>query len=515
MKKKVLTYSELESFIADIQTTSIDFVDARSDLFKDDWHSIFGKVAVMIDQKEVWIDSSPHYLATCMEKLNGIVNGISAEKISNHLNPMNYYWDSFVGTAISKLFISDPNNPKYLNLIGLWLLKTTYGIIKDMFKVIGDNLGWGNTHFVVIQNIVIERALIFGSEKTSVNSTLSRSGIDALLDPFLRGSTSPELIQWSDRLTRISQNNNNVSSKRFHYTSSNRKTSCDLIYKAFTNIHPLTENLSNENRLHYFLFWHQVLKELKYEWQGLADDDDRNPYLEHDSWKMSHLCLTILFATNEENPNSFWKEMFEHGVKLNEWLSRFLEHYHRYGMAYRSLKSNYEVQHHQMLDHAYKTSAWRDSSWPPHREMWFSLHSVSKTLIDPIWNQPLTQFHTDLWSRISPWVFKTKFQPELLNMIIQILRTPAGECLIHDGLKIIEDYFLFYNRVKNTPIPAGIVFTTFEYYDSLAKSMSYLWEKQRFRIEHDVVTYKRFKYVIKELAFTRNPMGLILLDILG
>ena len=497
---------------------------------------IFGGCAVLVYHQQVWLESHPQYLEWITKTIQVNLEAYPYEqrKYEFKRSDIGYSELAFVTRIVAKLWVSDPQNKLYRKLLGLALMKGTYGTIQLLFKNIAKHYSWSSPDFIQVQNLLVNwcvgtyrhyqqqswlrsmaripnryrfppknwRLRFYSAGKAKKHFDLTQFA-QRKLKEFVNDHTEQVLINWAMlRKNRMSKR------QHWHYEDKGKASSLKepgidthLLMNAYASIPSPSPNTRQSDYTHLLLFWNQVVEQITFEWGEVNPECARFDIFREDfyNWALERLALTIFDITPENNPERYWKPLLAYGDQARDWLDLFL------GLCFivsKDRKDNYDrffAEWAKMVAFAYQQNNWRYFS------LWKSLLGFSDFL-KKSWTRECQAFWQRAAGNILTWFTNHTTYESSMTDLADLLRTEAGEVLLTEGIGLIKQHLEWRQQPDSQEEIREYHSKNLE--TSLELTASYLWDHHHQPIINDPEVFAAFKAMVTYLVACQNAIGL-------
>tara|TARA_R110002050_G_scaffold75090_1_gene161023 strand:+ start:1044 stop:6320 length:5277 start_codon:yes stop_codon:yes gene_type:complete len=490
--------------------------------------SVLGGGALLILNKNVWIDKYPDILEWIIEYVDKVLLDYSMDRHDMSQIGMGHSWSQFTANILAMLWPTDLNNKSLKKQIALLLTKASYDTIKILFVSLSKYLKWSDKSFIQIQNLVIIWSSILYKDykqsqnynsianqedlKTTHNDLILDEHREKLLNDFVDNKINSTLIDWSKLRTvepKIKQRNWRHDSD---FTIGNKPgIDLEMLQHAFSSI-PEIEIVDDKERKYLLNLWKQITEQIVFELGNI----DENTKQQEDYPNQFHIwalqkipkLVSQIKPTDNIKADFFWKQILQYGHLASHWVDIFCLHYFLNNIENKEYHSGFFKEWKKMIAYASECKTWNYKRHYRENEIWESLMGVSSSMIKLWDNDDYIDFFKKVILEDIKLMNKKANDQDIIYKVLLVLKTKPGLYTLKEGIDIINKYLNFRKILDKIGTPDGFVRVDFEHEDALAQTTSFLWENHRDRIINNVLTLNGFKQIILFLVANQNPIGI-------
>lgn len=487
--------------------------------------SVLGGCAVLVFNKEVWIDNHPEILKWIIDYVNQVLLNYSFNKNDFTQAGMGYSWSAFTARILASLWANDLINKNLRKQIGLLLFKSPYDTIQLLFLSLSRYLKWSDSNFIQIQNLVILWSLALDKDNRSsysksltgkLKDELKRFNLDnyreKILKDFINNKIDVSLINWSKLRPILPKK------KKRHWDHNSDNTignesglDLEMIKHAFTSF-PTVDQLEGAERVYIINFWKQIINQIVFE---LGDIDQNS--LELDDypnqfhiWALERISKLVieLEPTDSLSAEYFWKAILQYGYFACDWIDIFFTDFFLHNIEKKETHNTFFFEWNKMILFANESKNWTSKRNYHRKEIWQSLMGLSTNVFNCWKNDDYYVFFERVVIEDIKWFKKSTHDQDIIYKIILVLKTKPGLFAVKDGIKIISRHLELRSIGDKLGTPIGYVKVDFKYEDALAQTVSLLWENHKEKINNDIEVLSNFKEIVLFLVANQNSIGL-------
>lgn len=490
--------------------------------------SVLGGCAILVSNKE-WTDAHPETLKCIMDYTKDVLTKYSVNRHDIMQADLGHSWQAFTARILALLWMNDLPNKVFRRLLGILILKSSYSNLELLFTLISKHLKWSNEDFIQVQNLVLlwSLALDKNNRKEYSNTTNGKIGkefkgfnlnkyAEQILNDFITSKISKTLLDWSKQRPAIpKRKRKNWGHDTDTRTGNEPGIDTEMIKHIFGSI-PSLNAIDGEERKYVLLFWKQIVDQIIFELGEVKTDmeEGRDYPNSFHYWAIDRITEVISEIRKEDDlqPENYWKEIFQYGYSAGSWIDYFCMRFFTFNIPKKDRHDAFFEEWHKMIAHAYSCNTWTLKGKYGRKEIWKAIMGLTDIIL-LYWKN---EDYLDFFERIVPenikWAQKHIGNQDIVGNIIYILKTKPGLTVIKDGLQIINSYLNLRKAADNLETPKGYVRVDFKYEDSLATTVSFLWESHKEMINGDIAILNNFKEIVTFLVARQNAIGLELQD---
>jgi len=534
-KGKKYTYEEILLLWNEIQiATEEEINEIHNDIGSHDLNNIFGKLAILVLNKDIWVEKNPDFLTWTINYTGKILLQFNANLREQHIGNMGLSWMSFVVEFVPILWIENPNNKQLRKLISTCLFKSNYQEVQSLFSNIAKLLKWSEPQFIQVQNLAILKSIALtkhykeiekrrfnpiGKKQKNIRKFISKIGLEKLFyknsayglfnintciekhqKDFVAGKISLIPINWKElRLITKLNNRNRFNS---NVEIGNRKESgidTELIHHAFRTIPKIDKNISDNDYAFILSFWDKVMNQIIFELGDITINatllqDRPNDFI---NWAFDQLTILILDIRNEAEAEKYWKPILQYGVTATHWVELFTDSFYNMNIDRKEKYDRFFRERNKMIEFAEISKFWNESDYDG-QDIWKSLLGLSD--IEFIsWKYDYKDFWEKGKSQVILWLKNNSENRQIIETLIHLINTKSGIILYKDGLPIILSHIVNKQNGKST---------NSDFDEKLAQTISYLWENVEDELRNDEPIFKTYKEILTYLVSKQNSIGI-------
>lgn len=486
-----------------------------------EYDSLFGGCALLEHVKPVWNDHHPDWQDWIQSLIEGYVNQLQVQPRELPTSNMDFSVEAFLSRLIVNRWLSNPEEPKGKSLVAQALLKAPRNFISPVFKLISEKLKWNDPRFVQVQNLVIEWSVglykfymtpkFNEQEKKKAEAPLLKA-YEQLLNSFVKGKSPSTLIDWS--VKRIEEAKRDRSyTRRSQSIVQGRESGIDtsLIHMAFTALPQPTPDTSADEYAYILKFWDAIVEQLTFEFGEISDDageykDNYND--DFKKWATKELAQLMLNMNAEDRPERYWKPILDYGFIAGSWVDSMADHFWRYGVDKREKYDWFVSEWDKMLLYVKDLETWKPK-WRYHgsSNIENALLGLSDIMMGHVWKADYSPLMDLVSKSLLAWIAPRFVNQSLIGRLIRLMRYESGTSLIKPGILLLKMHFEYRAKFNEENTNKDISLREFEHNDSLATTLSYLWENHRSTIKGDDATLEGFKALVIYLVSIQNAVG--------
>ena len=504
--------------------------------------SIFGGFAVLLNNRNIWINKHPDYLKFILNHTRRTIVEFQANFLELTQADIGHSWRSFMAYYLPILWSDNLKAKSTRELIGLLVVKSSYDNVKTLLDNISKYQKWSNPDFIQLQNLIIELSIglyrfhkeanRFYHEKArekmskrvrSINRFKKAIGIseefnmnkytEKKLLNFVDGKTQVEILDWSKYRLIEPKIKHNPKPWQHDIEENMRWPGLDmeLIYHSFENLPSLSDTLENTEYNHVKTIYKQLTDQIIFELGDLKDEEPHtvNNYPHDSHLKFIKKMANQLLTMKENDSSTFWIPLFKYGATAQHWVESYCSYFMLMNIDKPERSKRLLSEWEKMITFSKTCKTWSGKSvYLNHRdikELWFALYCIRTP---DIWDDNLPHFFPEAANRVLSWMSNKWFDQDVIYRLIILLRKKNSRLFIEKGIPLIQKFLESYiQKTKETP-PDGYTHREFEHIDSLARTASYLWDNQKIILKENDNLYKTFKEIVTYLVSIQNGIGL-------
>ncbi len=488
--------------------------------------SVLGGCAVLIFNKEIWIDKQPEILKWIIEYIDKVLLNYSLNKFEITQSGMDHSWTAFTARILATLWVNDLTNKRLRKQIGLLLFKSPYDTIQLLFTSISEHLKWSNKDFIQIQNLVILWSLALDKDNRSSHSNSlggkirkeikkfdMNSYCQKILNDFINNKTDSTLLNWSKLRPLVPKKKRRYWDHNSDSTIGNESgLDLEMIQHAFSSIPKITQ-IDGIERIYVLDFWNQIINQIVFELGEINNESqhqDEYPNSFH-LWAIEGISNLVSEIKFEDNilPENFWKPIFEYGHLATEWIDRFCFYFFINNIEKKDTYNDFFNEWDKMIVFANDSKTWNFKRQQYRgKEIWESLMGLTSSILNCWKNEDYTDFFEKVVIENIKWANKNAFDQDVVFKIIRVLKMKPGIIVIKEGIEIINRHLNLRKKADSKGTPDGFVRIEFKHEDALAQTVSFLWENHKELVKNDITILNNFKEIVMFLVANQNSIGI-------
>ncbi len=459
-----------------------DYINPRA-------HAIFGGIALLIAHRQVWIDKHPEYLPWILDYTEQMVTNWNPTRESFMVGMIDFHWEEFCVEILAVLWTQNHSDKKIRKILALFSNKAGQVTINSLMTKIGSSLTWYDKDFVQLQNFMIERAIrdVHSKSLEAEKNSVSR---------FVKSTFPETLYDWTEFLKSTGKNNEDIND--------------DFLGNIFSGLPTDTDRLDASGYEYVSIFWNRAIEHIIQKLILVDFESDR--FLQSfDSWVLKRLCLFIPEVKSSDKPERYWKKMFIAGELMEKHLIKFMTHYYGFNLARKEKFSAFFDEWTKMLEVAWKLKGWHISKAAMAKEIWLSLYGLNAEQMN-YWKEQHQDFIGKAHLHFVKWLDKVWPDQEVINRLLIVLITKSWAPFISQGLMYTQKYIQHHYELQKTKPRDGFVLVPFKYNESLASTLSFIWENRHEALISDAACFQNYKYLVTHLVSIQNAVGQELKD---
>ena len=526
-------WKKIQGYVSNLDQTDNTFEG-------DEYDSIFGGFAILLNNKAIWQETHSEYLADITRFTSTALQNYMPDITDKQQVDIGTNWRSFVAHYLPELWAKNIKNIEYRELICLLVIKSSYDTVKTLFANIAKQVKWSDSNFVQLQNFTIEFSIsldnyrkernrnIYNWKETS-NSRYSKVldsikrvfriqrpfDINKIILDFIKDKTKTKLTDWS-KLRNVAPK---IKHRQRHWSNQDEEDymhqpglDMELLYHAFDSLPLLSNELEKSTYNHIMILYDQFTEQLIFEFGDIEKDKAYSiegfPDKSHITM-IKKLVQVIPLMNEVDNPSRYWLPILKYGAAAPHWVERYCSYYILMNIDKPDRMPTFLSEWNKMIDYANKSDSWLEKNKFENsrnaREIWHSLLCISN---EDIWNDDFPHFFREAANHLFNWVNNKWHDQNIIYKLTLLLRTKNSKLFIDRGIPLIKNYIDLKVKSEKVGAPEGYSVREFEHADTLARTVSYLWENQRNEIQREEQVYMMYKEIVTYLVSIQNSIAL-------
>lgn len=552
-EKKPYTLSECESLWKKTQEISAMEDDDPFNYINGKHQNVLAGYAVLIANMSTWKELHQEYLNTIIEYVFTLLKEYKPKKAYRRENDMmDMSWMVFLARVVGGLYGVDANDKNLRELVGIFVFKADYKGHRKLFETVSSFFEWTDAHFIALQNLAISYSLALSKEdeaetmrhfesfegptaktgklaqlfswlgvKQKKNTTNVDSSFNIetheqkLLKFFIDNKFPKTLINWAkERLVIQTYEDRTYLGNTMTPTGFKPGIDNEMLQSIFSSL-PELNMVSSDKRQYYIHVWKQLLEQLLFQVGPVTNISTRRERQPdgYSRWLIMRIAQLLNHLKEHEaiEARNLWEPILVNGNTLAEYIYDFMLHFYLSAMEYPEKHDRFFSIWHEMNEIAKDNELWRAEKFVRHQS-WHSLMGITDQFFSWWKLESCEAFFIRLVPYTMAWCAKHSGDQEIIAKVLIILRTHPSAKMISEGLTLVNRHLEIRIAADKVPVPEGYVRRDFEHENELARTISFLWEKESDLIKSGDLMFANFKKIVIYLVARQNPIGLELQD---
>lgn len=483
--------------------------------------NIFAGIAILVVNKESLLNIHPEYFEWIDQAVGEVLEQITFDLRESTMFIGPGSWEGFAAKFVPQLFVKNPENKTYRRWMGILALHANNETVGLIFKETSHFLKFNDPVFVQLQNLYIQRCRLVNQQHPSRwdEEIDWKKVFEEILDDYSEGKTPHALIDICGFVSEPIEDSE--ADEPLHRRKQGRRfqslhdpgIDLDLVFPALQ--FPEFEGITEPNERNYILGWYHKLIDLTVlSWGEIKSDSLPLDISLHSFDHSLILRLSLLLPKlAREEAEKLWKPLLAYGNIGAKWLESFFDN-----LVINNYQKpeNYEALGevwNDMIHFANTEDTWKFKKgiYHDHWKLWQCVLGISNIQIE-VWKIGYQELLLKVSKKIVERVTKVWMNPEAINKLAVLLRSPSAKEFINPGILLIDMHLKLRDKIDKEDPPEGMVRMPFDYYDSVANTSSFLWTNHKPDIINDERILQPFKNIVIHLVAIQNSIGLELQD---
>lgn len=501
------------------------------------YNIILGKLAVIVHNVDVWKDIHPEYNEKILQFVEEAISNSHAQINELYFVETLNSWRSFCGVILSKYWIENPTDKRIRNLLALLLLKSSYDIIEKVFQNISKEYNWADENFIQLQNLMIKWSdgvyryfLERRNEPKKIKSNKSllkklqiRLGIrkninekqdinlfaNSIIKEFISGKIDKSLLTWANTRIQLPRKNRRSGDSPLKSMGHESGILTEILQHTFSSLPTLTACKDEQEDAHVLQIWKQIVDQIVFE---LGEITNRTRFFDEypqdfQIWAIKGISKLISEIQSENTAKKYWEPILYYGFFAPHFVENLLSWIYIECLDDETKHEHFQQVWIQMHDYAVLSDNWNLNRGYRNYEIWETLFGISDSQLR-YWDEDFRSFLSPISDRILKYFNSNLSHQDTINRLIILLRKRSGENFIIPGISIINKHIEIQIISMKVEISEVYAKKDFKHKDSLAKTMSYIWENHSKKIAENNNAFDEFKNIVLYLVSIQNPIGI-------
>jgi hypothetical protein len=470
-------------------------------------------VALLFRQSKEWLDLYPERKQWCLDRLVAVIYSPAPRRQFDVPDSVAAWsWDCFAGELIAKLWLEDPNNPRFRYMLArLIVLAPHYIAINIIFSRCSEQRKSVRKDFAQLRSLIFHVANMrerirfvqqygaYGEFSPEQVNAFQRS-VDPWANGIVQGFIDGSLQEIADKWDDLDSNADYVAIdavRRRHLP--HHMLDMELIRAAHSWLPSLDEAIDDQERLEWVGYWRSAQSFILHRIH--ADRDDKRYPYEYERWVLDRIGSILAQMRQTESPQSLWEPVLSLPRDCHYWGELMLRSFHQEGLSRDPTSLQFEATRTAIVEHMLDAGIRSPiETWSDEEDAWQALIGI-----DHITRASWLARHHVIASRglslLRRWT--TEIAASSLSQLAALAVWLRQD--VADSIRI-ELIMEVYAAMKRTNLFA--ISPRDDSGNAIASLLHTVWEKDAISLRTNEVALVSFKGLLRWLVDRQNPVAL-------